>query len=284
MTDLFTPMSPAERDTFTRAYVGRMRDRDGLPDPVHRTLDKRERFFRDEVEAKPVRWPGGEPAVDPVVFQRNLDRHIPEDGLDERMLWALASAKINRGERYGVELSMKKAGPSAIHSDDPHAYQELQELYHTRILRDAVETLGLEMSMSPPRTSLKLLIGAMTSLPTSMANVLIFVAELVGATVFGMMLAKARTLFAAQPKVLERLEALYGQILTDEVGHVRLMRASLGPVGLTVAGWLVGPMARRMVRDMPEVDRLFDRRAVAARAKATDLAALDALGAVRLAA
>jgi len=283
MTDLFTPMDATERATSTRDYVARMRERDGLPDPVHRTLEKRERFFHDEVEARPVRW-SGDAVVDPEVFRRNLDLHVPETGLDERTLWALASAKINRGERYGVELSMKKAGPSAIHPDDPHAYQELQELYHTRILQDVVETLGLEMSMSPPRASLKLLIGAMTSLPKPMGNVLIFVAELVGATVFGMMLAKARALFAEQPTVLARIEALLGQILTDEVGHVRLMRASLGPVGLTVAGWLVGPVARRMVGDMPEVDQLFGRREVAARVMATDLAALDDLAHVQLAA
>lgn len=284
MTDLFTPMRPAEREAFHIDYVARMQARDGMPNATGRTLDKRERFFRDEIEGQPVRWPGDTPAVDPDTFRRNLDLHRPEADLDERMLWALASAKINRGERYGVELGLKKAGPSALDAGDPHTYQELQELYHTRILRDVVETLGLEMSMAPPRTSLKLIIGAMTSLPKPLGNVLIFVAELVGATVFGMMLGKAHRLFAEQPEVLQRIDALYRQILADEVGHVRLMHASLGPMGLWAARRLVGPMARRMVRDMPEVDRLFDRKVIARRARSADLASLDQLAPMALAA
>lgn len=275
MTDLFRPMPRDEREAFARDYVTEMRARDGAPDPETRTLEKRERFFRDEVEGKPVRWEGPPPAVDPDAFERNLDRHRPEEGLDTATLWALASAKINRGERYGVELGLRLRGPAALDPDDPHTYQELQELYHTRILRDVVETLGLTMSMSPPRASLKFLIGLMTRLPKPFANVVIFVAELIGATVFGRMLQRGRELFADQPAVLDRIEALYGQILADEIGHVRLMRSTLGPAQLAVARVLVRPMARRMVRDMPEVDRLFGRREIARSVARVALADLD---------
>lgn len=274
MTDLFRPMPKAEREAYARDYVQAMRARDGAPDPETRTLETRERFFREQVEGQPVRWEGT-PLVDPEVFARNLDRHRPEEGLDTATLWALASAKINRGERYGVELGLRLRGPMALDPEDPHTWQELQELYHTRILRDVVETLGLKMSMSPPRLSLKLLIGAMTRLPKPIANVVIFLAELIGATVFGRMLERGRELFASQPAVLDRIETLYGQILADEIGHVRLMRGTLGPAQLAVARALVRPMARRMVRDVPEVDRLFGRREIARSVARVTLADLD---------
>jgi hypothetical protein len=99
--------------------------RDGTPDAEHDTLSRREAFFR-ALEERPVR---SARIFDRAAFLRNLARARPEPGLDERMLWLLATAKVNQGERFGVELG-KLYGMGAAEDGDPERIHViLQETY-----------------------------------------------------------------------------------------------------------------------------------------------------------
>ena len=81
-------------------YRDFLRRRDGEADLLNRRLENREQFFTD-LETNPVR--SGQPA-NRATFLRNLRRRKPEPGLDRKMLFLLATAKLNQAERFGVGL------------------------------------------------------------------------------------------------------------------------------------------------------------------------------------
>src|SRR5690349_12105925 len=67
---------------------------EGAADPLRFQLARRERFFAAfEADRPRARY-----VPDRAVFVRNLRRSLPEPGLDRRMLWLLATAKLNQSE------------------------------------------------------------------------------------------------------------------------------------------------------------------------------------------
>ena len=74
--------------------------RDGDADLLHRRLSSREKFF-SALETDPIHssYP-----IDRNMFLRNLRRRRPEPDVDPKMLFLLATAKLNQAERFGVDL------------------------------------------------------------------------------------------------------------------------------------------------------------------------------------
>ncbi|MCB9662834.1 MAG: hypothetical protein H6732_01885 [Alphaproteobacteria bacterium] len=269
MSTALRAMAPAQRIRFRAAYLTHLRARDGVPDLRERSFDVRERFF-ERIDAEPVRWEGASP-VDPDVFARNHVAPAPEPGLDAATLWALATAKVNRAEQFGVEMKIDHVGDEVTNVDDPYTYIQVEETYHTRILRDVLATLGLQMEVATPQAGTRLLIRGMVHMPEGLANVAILCGEIFGVAVFSLLLDKARELFAAQPVVLERMEELFAQILVDEVGHVHFVRSTLGPAGIRLARWMLPVVANATLRDIPELVALFGREAILTRVLAADV-------------
>lgn len=274
MSTAFQPMSTSEQAQFRAAYLGYLRSRDGVPDMKTQRFDVRERFFA-ELDREPCCWVGA-PPVDQATFDRNHARSTPEPGLDEATLWALATAKTNRGERYGVEYSLLHQ-PHAHGADaDPHAYIQIEEFYHTRILKDALVTIGLKMEVGQPGITTRAMVRAMVHLPQEYANVVVLCGEIVGVALFSLLLEKARVLFAGQPRVLARIESLFGQIMVDEVGHVHFVRSGLSPQRLAWARRILPLVAWGVMQDIPELALLFGRDEIMRRAKAADVDAAAA--------
>lgn len=257
--DLFTALSLDERRTVQARYLAYLRRRDGVPDRVAHRFDVRERFFAD-IEANPVRWQGP-PPVDQAVFDVHHASFDPRAGLDEATLWALCVAKANRSEKYGVEYTYASRPPSPSDANDPHAYVEVEEFYHTRILRDVLDVLGLRLDVMDPPLIQKVLIKAMVHLPGSLADALLYCGEITGVAMFRLLLGKARVLFAAQPAVLARIESLFAQIMIDEVGHVHFVRTRLDQTMLSLARRLLPLVARSVGDAVPEFFTLYGRRA-----------------------
>jgi hypothetical protein len=274
MSTVFEPMTPTEQGRFRAAYLAYLRERDGVPDMETQRFDVRERFFAD-LDAAPNCW-DGKPPLDQAVFDRNHARHHPEPNLDEVMLWAIATAKTNRSERYGVEYALAYRDRTRNAANDPHAYIQIEEFYHTRILRDALATLGLRMEMGRPGFSARTMIRAMVRLPENYANVLVLCGEICGVAVFSLLLEKARELFANQPAVLARHEALFGQIMVDEVGHVHFVRSTLSPRRLAWARRILPLVAWGLLDESPEVLLLFGREQIMRRIVAADVDAAAA--------
>lgn len=77
-------MSAATQRRLRDAYLGDLRERDGVPAVRTQRFDVRERLVR-EIDGAPARWIGL-PPVDRRVFDRNHARARPEPGLDEAAL------------------------------------------------------------------------------------------------------------------------------------------------------------------------------------------------------
>jgi len=274
MSTAFEPMTPAQQAAFRAAYLAYLRNRDGIPDMQTQRFDVRERFFA-ELDAAPNCWVGT-PPVDQRVFDRNHARKNPEPYLDEVTLWALATAKTNRAERYGVEYALASNSPTMQAANDPHAYIQIEEFYHTRILRDALAAIGLEMELGRPAVTTRALIRAMVKLPENESNILVLCGEICGVAVFALLLEKARELFAHQPKVMARLEKLFGQILVDEVGHVHFVRSQLSPQRLALARRVLPLVAWGLLAESPELSRLFGRDTIMRRITEADVDAAAA--------
>ena len=269
MSTAFQPMSTTQQTQFRTAYLGHLHTRDGVPDISTKRFDLRERFF-DEINATPTCWVGT-PPVDQRVFDRNHAKRAPEPDLDQATLWALATAKTNRAERYGVEYSVEHTNKPAEVLSDPLTYIQIEEFYHTRILKDALTTIGLHMEVGEPSLSTRVMVRAMVRLPKSMANVLVLCGEVVGVALFSLLLEKARQLFGAQPEVLARIEALFAQIMVDEVGHVHFVRSGLGPLRLALAKRLLPLVALAVLDDIPELTQLFGRAEILRRVMAANV-------------
>jgi hypothetical protein len=205
------------------------------------------------------------------VFDRNVDAAGPEQGLDRRTLWALAVAKANRAERYGIEFKLRTKGFEPAGVEDPYTFVELQELYHTRIFISILRTIGVKADIGAPAGLTRAVVLAAGSLPHVFSDIVALPAEVTGIAAFHLLLEEARLLFADEPAVLARIELLFGQILVDEVGHVHFLRSRLGPARLAIAHAILPLVTRGMIDDMPELITLLGRARYLAAVRAVDL-------------
>jgi hypothetical protein len=257
--DPFSDLPSVEKNRLIGDYLSYLRRRDGVGNHATRTLSNREAFFQD-LDQKPVRWKG---PLDREAFYRNLDRK-PEAGLDPKVVWLLAAAKANIGERFGVETKMATRGFNFT-GDDPTAYVAFEELYHTRILLDACNIFDLKFEMREPKGLQRALTSAMARLPTGGALPMVLCGELYGSVCFKVMW-ETTDLFSEQPEVRERLRTLVREIWVDEIGHVAYARARLGPVRLGMARAMFPIMTRSLMEQLPEfsllaggTDKLLER-------------------------
>ena len=264
---IFEPLSRAERQDVLAQYLGYLRRRDGAIDYQGRTLSRREER-KKRFQASPARWQG---PVDAAAFHRNHAAKRPEPRLDPLMLWLLATAKANRGERYGVEAGYR-AGYSGRSSDPCEAYVETEEFYHSQILADVVRDFGIEMQFLPPGTTSRLAINSMVHLPSVLSVPVILCAEAAGCAAFQMLLDKGVELTASQPAVQARVRELFGEILTDEIGHVVYCRARMGALGLSASRVMMRGIVEALISDIPEFLQLFPRQELLERIERFDVA------------
>src|ERR1700690_3052835 len=119
---------------------------DGEADLLNRRLATREDFF-NSLETNPIR--SLHPA-DRSTFLRNLRRRKPESGLDRKMLFLLATAKLNQAERFGVGLGETYGRNSDENVPPERVYLELEEHYHPRLLAYALGVFDLTFQVVPP--------------------------------------------------------------------------------------------------------------------------------------
>jgi hypothetical protein len=243
-----------------RRYLEFLAARDGDADFARHTLARREAFFA-ALARDPV---GSRQPVDRAVYLRNLARRRPEDGLDDRMLWLLATAKPNQAERFAVGLA-ELYGRIRDDSEPVEVHLTLQETYHTRILADVVAMFGLPVHARPPVVLARAMIRWMISMPPVWRLPVTACGEMVGCVLFRALRDRGLALCADEPAVAERVRLLYDEILADEISHVGFVASQLGPVGRAVARSLYRLLAPRLVAQMPEVVQLLGRAELARR-------------------
>ncbi|MGD1238603.1 hypothetical protein [Mycobacterium seoulense] len=248
-------------NTSIEGYRDFLARRDGEADLLNRRLANRERFF-DELEANPVR--SARP-IDQETFLRNLRRRRPEAGLDSKMLFLLATAKLNQAERFGVGLGETYGRNSDQNLPPENVYLELEEHYHTRLLAYALDIFGLTFQVVPPPFVMRQFVKTGVFLPERLSFVFVGAAEMAGCIMFDELRRVGIELFSDEPDVAERIELLYSEILTDEIGHVGYC-ASRCTAGERAIMRRIYPLIGRMfARQTAEISLLIDPKALHAR-------------------
>src|ERR1700712_4006156 len=242
-------------------YRDFLRRRDGEADLLNRKLANREQFFEGLV-ANPVR--SRRPADRPT-FLRNLRRRRPEPGLDGKMLFLLATAKLNQAERFGVGLGETYGLNSNEDLPPERVYLELEEHYHTRLLAYALDVFDLTFQVVPPPFVMRQFVKIGVFIPERLGFLFVGAAEMAGCVMFDELRRVGLDLFADEPEVSDRIALLYSEILTDEVGHVGYCASRCSPAERAVMRRIYPMIARLFARQTVEISLLVDRDRLRAR-------------------
>ena len=241
-----------------RAYLAQ---RDGAADLMHRRLANREDFFTS-LEADPVR--SARP-IDRGVFLRNLRRRRPEPGLSREMLFLLATAKLNQAERFGVDLGDTYGRIGGEDEPPERVYLALEEHYHTRLLAYVLDLFGLPFQVVIPPFVMRQFVKMEVFLPERFGFPFVGAAEMAGCIMFDELRRVGVELFADEPAVAARIERLYSEILTDELGHVGYCAARCSRRERALMRWLYPTFGRLFARQTAEISLLIDRESLHAR-------------------
>ena len=242
-------------------YRDFLRRRDGEADLLNRRLASREEFFA-ALEADPMR---STRTVDRQAFARNLRRRVPEPGLDREMLFLLATAKLNQAERFGVGLGETYGLNSDADVAPERVYVELEEHYHTRLLAYVLDVFGLTFQVVPPPFVMRQFVKINVFLPDRFAAAFVGAGEMAGCVMFDELRRAGVELFADEPEVAARIELLYNEILTDEVGHVGYCAARCTPAERAVMRRLYPIFGRLFARLTAEINLLINPEKLRAR-------------------
>jgi hypothetical protein len=241
-----------------RVYLAR---RDGEADLLNRRLANREEFFA-ALEADPIR---SARRIDRDVFARNLRRRRPEPGVDRDMLFLLATAKLNQAERFGVGLGETYGRNSSDDTLPERVYMELEEHYHTRLLAYVLDIFGLPFQVSPPPLVMRQFVKLNVFLPERFSFAVVGAAEMAGCVMFDELRRIGAELFADEPDVAARIERLYNDILTDEIGHVGYCAARCTAAERALMRRLYPFIGRLFARQTAEISLLIDPAKLRAR-------------------
>jgi hypothetical protein len=247
--------------TGIEGYRDYLSKRDGEADLLNRRLANREQFFA-ELEANPVR--SAHPA-DRSTFLRNLRRRRPEPGLDRKMLFLLATAKLNQAERFGVGLGETYGRNSDENLPPENVYLELEEHYHTRLLAYVLDAFDLTFQVVPPPFVMRQFVKTGVFLPERLGFMFVGAAEMAGCIMFDELRRVGVELFADEPKVAARIELLYSEILTDEIGHVGYCASRCTPAERAVMRRIYPHIGRLFARQTAEISLLIHPTALHAR-------------------
>ena len=247
--------------TGIEGYRDYLAQRDGEADLLNRRLASREEFFA-ALEEDPVR---SARTIDRDVFARNLPRRRSESGLNREMLFLLATAKLNQAVRFGVGMGETYGRNSGEDTPPERVYMELEEHYHTRLLAYVLDIFGLPFQVVPPPLVMRQFVKIAVFLPERLGFAFVGAAEMAGCIMFDELRRVGVELFADEPEVAARIERLYSEILTDEIGHVGYCAARCTPAERAIMRRLYPYIGRLFARQTAEISHLIDPKKLHAR-------------------
>src|SRR3954468_19503333 len=242
-------------------YRTYLEKRDGEADLLNRRLGSREEFFKG-LEADPVR---STHHIDRQVFAKNLRRRRPEPGVDREVLFLLATAKLNQAERFGVGLGETYGSNSGDDVPPERVYMELEEHYHTRLLAYILDIFGLPFQVVPPPLVMRQFVKLAVFMPERFGFAFVGASEMAGCVMFDELRRIGVELFADEPDVAARIERLYSEILTDEIGHVGYCAARCTGAQRALMRRLYPYFGRLFARQTAEISLLIDPAKLRAR-------------------
>lgn len=225
---LFTPLPADQRRRIADDFVAFALRRDGAPDVRARTLAEREAFFARLRSDPAPRWDG--PPIDPAEFARWHRGTAPLTDAPPLLAWLVKVARANEGEGWGVDYLLARGGFDGLGAGgalQPRDFADLEETYHTRIMREIVRLFGLDYELRRPPWPIQQSVKLMARLPRQASYMLLLAGELVGTVAFAQLARQGEELLAHHPAVAARVRMLLDEILIDEVGHVTFLLGSM---------------------------------------------------------
>jgi hypothetical protein len=225
---LFTPLPAGQRRRMADDFIAFALQRDGAPDVRRRTLERREAFFHALADHPPPRWDG--PPIDAAEFARWHRGAGSLAGAPPLLAWLVKVARANEGEGWGVDYLLDRGGFDGLGRAgrlQPRDFADLEETYHTRIMRDVVGLFGITYELRTPPRVVQQSVKLMARLPRQASYMLLLAGELMGTVAFAHMARQGEKLLAEHPVVCERVRMLLDEILIDEVGHVTFLLGSM---------------------------------------------------------
>lgn len=259
---LFTPLPPAARARIGSDFIAFARERDGEPDVKRRLLSRREEFFR-RLESRPRPPWDGEP-VSQADFDDFFQGRRPMREALPLTSWLVRVARANEGEGWGVDYLLERGGFDGLGRGGqtlaPRDFADLEETYHTRLMRAAVNLFGVDYELRDPPRVIQGSVRLMAHLPQRASYMLLLAGEMMGTVAFAQMQAEGSRLLADHPAVAAWVRELLDEILIDEVGHVTFLLGCMN-------GWQLG-IVRGLARLYLAASRLGYYRDGAAEAQA----------------
>ena len=196
-----------------RDYLAR---RDGDADLLNRRLAGREEFFqrwRRTPSARPVQSIGA-------CSCRTCAAADPSRGSTGRCCFCWRPAKLNQAERFGVGLGETYGFNSGDDTPPERVYMELEEHYHTRLLAYVLDMFDLPFQVVPPPLVMRQFVKTAVFFPERPGFPFVGASKMAGCVMFDELRRAGVELFADEPDVAARIERLYCEVLTDELGHV----------------------------------------------------------------
>jgi hypothetical protein len=248
--------------TGIEGYRDYLTHRDGVADLLHRRLANREEFFAS-LEANPIR---SLRSIDRRVFMQNLRRRRPDPGVGRETLFLLATAKLNQAERFGVDLGDTYGRIGGEDQPPERVYLALEEHYHTRLLACVLDIFGLPFHVVVPPFVMRQFVKMMeVFVPERIGFLFVGAAEMAGCIMFDELRRVGVELFSGEPDVAARIELLYTEILTDELGHVGYCAARCSRAERAIMRWLYPLFGRLIARQTAEISFLVDPERLRAR-------------------
>lgn len=226
---LFEPLPAAERAALPAEFVAFARRRDGEPDVRARRLSRREEFFDDLASRPAPAWIGER--VEQALFDDFHRGRRPLSQASPLVAWLVQVARANEGEGWGVEYLLDRGGFDGLDEGgaglQPRDFADLEETYHTRIMREVCRLFGVDYELREPPRAIRQSVRIMAHLPRRASYMLLLAGELMGTVAFARMARHGEDLLAGHPEMRERVRLLMDEILVDEAGHVTFLLGSM---------------------------------------------------------
>jgi hypothetical protein len=242
-------------------YRQYLAERNGPADLLNRRLAHREEFFA-KIEANPIR---SRRTTDAEAFERGMRTRRPSSDMPPELAFLLATAKLNQAERFGVGLGETYGKNSSGDTLPERVHMELEEHYHTRLLAYVLDIFGLPFRVTPPPFVMRQFVKLAVFIPEERSFAFVGASEMAGCVMFDLLGQAGMALFADEPEVAERIGLLYGEILTDEIGHVGYCAARCSDTGRGIMRLLYRPITRLFARQTPEIMRVVSHSTLSER-------------------
>jgi hypothetical protein len=225
---LFTPLPRQQRRQLGEEFLAFVASRDGEPDLARRTLARRERWFEAMAREPAPPW-RGEP-IDPAAFDAWHRGLRPLREAPPLVIWLVLVARANEGEAWGVDYLLDRGGFQGLGRGGtlrPRDFADLEETYHTRILRAVVRLFGVDFSLRLPPRPVQTSVKFMAYAPERLSFTLLGAGELMGTVAFLDLARRGEKLLASHPDLAARVRDLLDEILIDEIGHVTYLLGTM---------------------------------------------------------